>query len=285
VEHLHLAGGKLPLKKIIIIAHLTLIPLIVNLFTPAVFSVDETNTYARGPLFYAYLGIDAFSMIYSIILYIRARRKGGVLKLFPVWAFVAPVFSGLAVQTVCYGISAVWPFIAISVAGVFTSLQNELVFRDPLTGLHNRFYMDYLRNKFGGKTGDETRFTAMMLDMNRFKDINDRYGHLAGDEALIAAANVLTGAVAGNGTVIRYAGDEFVVLLNTLQPDEIAACESRIHTGLSGCRLRSAPELELSASIGKCELDLREQSVNEFLNELDRRMYESKRSAGDETDK
>jgi diguanylate cyclase (GGDEF)-like protein len=70
------------------------------------------------------------------------------------------------------------------------------------------------------KSGKNAEYTAMMLDLNGFKHINEAYGHQEGDNALIKTGQLLRKAVSSYGTVIRYAGDEFVIILNT-QVDSI----------------------------------------------------------------
>lgn len=250
--------------------------IVVNFFTPIVFSVDAGNVYHRGQLFFVYTLMEILLLGDSIAIYAIARKKGGVLKFFPVWIFILPLLLGIILQFVFYGISTIWPCIAISCGGVMASLQNELIFRDRLTGLFNRFYLDNIKEEIGNS--DKGHFTAMMLDLNAFKQINDNYGHSEGDEALIASANVIKNAVGGLGSVIRYAGDEFVVLLNTQEDKLIDECIADVHRGFEEFNEKSGKPYKLSISIGSCKLDLSQMTVDGLLNEIDRLMYENKKA-------
>ena len=273
--HLHVSLAKAHKHAVYASIAVGVLFLIVNFFRPIVFFVDAGNRYARGPLYLYYMIMDGLYILDGLALYAKARRAGGLMKLFPVWSFVIPVAIGIVVQSLFYGVSTICLAIAISVSGILASLQNELIFRDGLTGLYNRFYLDDLLDRLdrAGRHGS----TAMMLDLNGFKSINDTYGHVMGDQALKDAAAVLSKAVGSLGEVMRYAGDEFVILLNTDDEAVSAACREAIHEGFR--RFNSSGEVpyRLSASIGCCTLDLAERTTDDLMNEIDRRMFEEKR--------
>lgn len=258
-----------------------LIILAINPFTGLAFRVNDRNVYERGPMFAVYLGLDLFFILNCLVVYIIARRKSGRMNFFPVWLFILPVAAGLAVQSAIYGISAIWPCMSISVTGVFLGVQNELIFRDKLTGLFNRYYLDYLRNSKIKRT-DHTMITALMLDLNHFKEINDRWGHSVGDKALIATGDILKNIVNDSGTVLRYAGDEFVILLNTQDKQKVSNVVDEIHSRLSEYSSETDIDFELSVSVGQCEINLALSGIEELMKEADRRMYEEKRRTGDE---
>ena len=195
-----------------------LILLIINFFYPVVFSIDENNLYTRKSLYFFFLIADYLLVIYSLITYYRSKKKGGNLKFFPIWVFIVPILIGGIIQTVFYGISVIPTSITISIAGILASLQNEMIYRDVLTGLFNRTYLDYKLKKFAKRP--KQNITGLMLDLNDFKRINDEFGHFVGDEALVATTQILQKAVGSLGIVIRYAGDEFIILINT-QDDSV----------------------------------------------------------------
>jgi diguanylate cyclase (GGDEF)-like protein len=92
----------------------------------------------------------------------------------------------------------------------------ELVDRDPLTGLSNRRALpDVLRSVF------DTGATILFFDLNDFKGINDSYGHQMGDECLKRFARVLQASFRPDDHVIRYAGDEFVVVAQSVEPAQV----------------------------------------------------------------
>jgi len=157
---------------------------------------------------------------------------------------------------------------------MINSLQNESVYRDSLTGLYNRTYLDYLKREIGNKSHGE--ITAIMIDLNDFKSINDRFGHAVGDEALSDMAAILRKGIGDIGNVIRYAGDEFVILLNTSDEPTVLSCIDRILSETNKFNEEQDKQYKLSFAIGYYSIDLKQNSVNDLLNEVDRRMYLNK---------
>lgn len=249
--------------------------LFVNIFYPIVYYFDENNVYHRGPLSIYYSVIEMIFALYGIVLYILAKRDGGVLKFFPVWQFVLPVVIGVVVQRMHYGISIIIPCGAISVLGLLLGLKNTRLFGDPLTNTYNRFYLNYIQNKLvGRKSGD---FVVMMLDMNDFKAINDNYGHAEGDEALKETARILVDSVGTLGSVTRYAGDEFVIILNTRNEGIGLRTVEKIRKSMDEYNSHSSKEYKLSVSVGITTADLKHQSLDEVMNIVDGKMYEDKK--------
>ncbi len=178
-----------------------IIVIFVNIFVPCVYELDELNNYSRKPLYWLLFGIDVFYMLYAIILYIFVKIRGGVLKFFPIYLYIGPILAGIIIETLMPGIAISWSCVAISIAGVLASLQNETIYRDQLTGLYNRNYLNYLQKNTLKK--DSSHFTGIMLDLNDFKEINDNYGHAVGDIALQQMARILKDAVGDMGLVLR----------------------------------------------------------------------------------
>jgi diguanylate cyclase (GGDEF)-like protein/PAS domain S-box-containing protein len=150
---------------------------------------------------------------------------------------------------------------------------------DPLTGLANRtLVMDHLtlalrqRARSGGLVG------LLYLDLDRFKDVNDVYGHDIGDQLLREVASRLSTVVRAADTAGRLGGDEFIVVCPQLQSaDEMGAVAQRLLDALGhSVTVPGAPPLEISASIGTA---LGEQDIGseELLRRADLAMYEAKR--------
>lgn len=100
----------------------------------------------------------------------------------------------------------------------FLEIQNGEIYSDALTGLNNRRRMEiYLQDKIHN-TSEEKPFRIHMIDVNDFKQVNDKFGHIVGDRALQLVADALRN-VAGqmHGFCARYGGDEFVLILNEKQ--------------------------------------------------------------------
>jgi len=89
-----------------------------------------------------------------------------------------------------------------------------------------------------------------MMDIDDFKLINDKYGHLRGDEVLKAVANILKQCVRNEDTVIRYAGDEFTIVLPAADASSVNAVAKRINSTISQPQLsRAFPVIRISMSI------------------------------------
>jgi diguanylate cyclase (GGDEF)-like protein len=101
------------------------------------------------------------------------------------------------------------------------STLRESALRDPMTGLHNRrFLQEYVDILVSYTDRNKSSFTVLMADLDYFKQINDTYGHEAGDATLKALAKELTNSVRASDLVIRYGGEEFLILLRDTPPEK-----------------------------------------------------------------
>jgi diguanylate cyclase (GGDEF)-like protein len=106
---------------------------------------------------------------------------------------------------------------------------HELAFLDHLTGLYNRRYGDeHLRRELARAERSGEPFTVLLLDLDEFKGINDRFGHSAGDQALQEFAHQLSRAIRGSDIAVRLGGDEFMVILTECPPDKVDLVLSRL---------------------------------------------------------
>jgi|GEM_PF-410653 len=173
----------------------------------------QTTVFAGVVVGIIFLIFAAFYILDSLYLYVKRVKKNGSLKLFPVHIFLIPVILGVVIQAFFVEIAITWTSIAISVAGIMTALKNEIIFTDCLTGLYNRVYLEFLHKRACNKK--DCWVSGIMIDLNGFKQINDNYGHAEGDLALCIVADLLRKSFSEYGVVTRYAGDEFVIMLNT----------------------------------------------------------------------
>ena len=273
---LHLNGKLYKVNTIIMGALSTfgMILIILNIHFPLIFQVDENNVYSRCGAYYIFAVIAVIYIINSVVIYNRSIKAGGFFKFFPIWLFILPLITGILVQSFCYGLSVIWPCVAVAVCGVVVALQNETIFRDQLTGLFNRSYFDYIKERYESRM--PKNITGIMLDINRFKAINDTFGHSVGDEALQMTSDLLLRSVGDKGTVIRYAGDEFIILLSTHNDSDIENMINRIRGNFSKFNEESGKEYQLSVSLGFDKMDNNIHSINDFMNEIDKQMYEDK---------
>lgn len=115
-----------------------------------------------------------------------------------------------------------------------------------------------------------------MIDLNGFKQINDHYGHSEGDVALIIAADVLRKSFSEYGVVTRYAGDEFVVMLNTVDESLVLALIKNAKRNFEEENKTNDKPYLLSASMGYATADLKVETIYNFMNRIDHQMYQDK---------
>ena len=115
----------------------------------------------------------------------------------------------------------------------------------------------------------------MMLDMNGFKSINDLYSHEEGDKALKAVSKILK-KVISNGTIVRFAGDEFVIIVKTNSEEELNSYKKEILKSFDEFNKTSGKPYVLSAAIGTAIYDFSKVDVSDFLNNIDNLMYKDK---------
>ena len=250
--------------------------LVLNIFFPLVFTVDSANHYSRQPFYYFFICICALFAADSLISYYSIRKQGGMLKFFPILLCFVPAFLGVFLQSICYGVSLIWPFAAISLAGVVFSMQNDMIFRDKLTGLYNRYYFELIKQNVEKYKSE--KYTALMLDLNNFKHINDEFGHLEGDSAIVDASNILRDVTGTLGIVIRYAGDEFVVILNSVDETVTQEYIKKLNSEFELYNKNYTKPYILSVSLGGCVVDLSIDTVDEIIRKADKLMYENKTS-------
>ncbi len=247
--------------------------LLFNFIYPIIFRVDSDNHYHRGPLFWIFPLIGAMFILDGIVVYLIGRAKGSVLRFFPVMQFFVPVIIGVAVQIYFYNITMIWPGIAVGITIMILSLQNENIFRDKLTGLLNRFYLYRMQEDLR----HQKAFGFMLLDINNFKKINEAFGHSEGDKALIAMAGILRKCVWVHGTVIRYSGDEFAVLLYADREEVVDSFKTLISRGIDDYNLCSGKDYKLSVSMGYGVFSLKTETMDDIMRVVDKRMFEEKK--------
>ena len=252
---------------------ISIVLLVINIFYPLVFSVSD-GRYQRGFAYIIFLIFAAFYILDSLYLYVKRVKKNGSLKLFPVHIFLIPVILGVVIQAFFVEIAITWTSIAISVTGIMTALKNEIIFTDCLTGLYNREYLEFLHKRACNKK--DFWVSGIMIDLNGFKQINDNYGHSEGDLALCIFADLLRKSFSEYGVVTRYAGDEFVIMLNTTDDQLIQKIIKSAKKNFVTENEKNDKPYQLSASMGYAITNLSNETIDDFMNRIDEQMYQDK---------
>ncbi|HLT12844.1 MAG TPA: diguanylate cyclase [Marinobacter sp.] len=176
-------------------------------------------------------------------------------------------------------------FVGVQVAAAIERKQMHsrleyMASHDQLTGLPNRhLVLDRIENALARVAREKGYLAVLYLDVDKFKEVNDTYGHGAGDEVLEVIARRLVQCVRASDTVGRLGGDEFIVLLDTItQPDDAMAIAAKISTVLGEPYELSAATLQLIPSIGIAVYPDHGADMGTLVRYADSAMYREKKS-------
>lgn len=154
---------------------------------------------------------------------------------------------------------------------------------DPLTGLKNRRYFGLVAKAEAERAlrhRERTRLLVVVLDLDHFKSINDRFGHDVGDAALVAVARTLERMARASDAVLRWGGEEFLLLLGEVQLDAVPGLLRRLLTEIAETSVEtSSGSLRLAASLGACCFPLGDgdaEQLSAVITSADRALYQAK---------
>ena len=148
---------------------------------------------------------------------------------------------------------------------------------DPLTGLPNRRLLQHRFNSALQRSRQSGRRGVLLFcDLNHFKQVNDKYGHEAGDKALREIADRLLAEVRHGDTVARLGGDEFAILAEDIDGDDLDVLMRRIDESIS--RPLEGIDVPVTASIGTAIVSPYASNLDELLRTADDAMYQVKRA-------
>ena len=152
---------------------------------------------------------------------------------------------------------------------------------DALTGLPNRRYFDEYVGLLARRRRSGDAVGVLMVDIDKFKLLNDRHGHAVGDEVLRAVASAIVAAVREDDVPARFGGEEFVVLLRNPGPVVAVEVGERIRTAVRDLDLRRHGVPGVSVSVGVAVADGPDEPIEELLEIADRALYRAKRAGRD----
>jgi diguanylate cyclase (GGDEF)-like protein/PAS domain S-box-containing protein len=152
----------------------------------------------------------------------------------------------------------------------------RLAFLDPLTGLANRRYAEItLHARIEELQRYGWKFGVLFIDIDRFKDVNDRYGHAIGDEVLKMTAKTLQNSVRTFDLVSRWGGEEYVTVIANVEGDELVATANRCRMLVEQSSLPAAEPVRVTISLGGT-LACQDDTVASVIKRADQLMYRSK---------
>lgn len=246
---------------------------------PAAFWLVAWAAAAAAGLHQALCWLPAvpYALAELLVLARRERlpaRDAALMALFPL-----PMAAGLLL---CYLNPALnWksPGLSMALLAVSLYLQSSTSQRDPLTGAHTRsWFKAHLAGRL--KEARTSPFTLMMIDLDNFKKINDTWGHLEGDRALVTVVELLRRSLRSTDVIARFAGDEFLVLAGLSGAGECAIIQRRIQQHLLAYNMNSGKPYTLGWSTGTIYCD-KPRNLDELLASVDEHMYRAKKERKD----
>jgi diguanylate cyclase (GGDEF)-like protein len=163
-------------------------------------------------------------------------------------------------------------------AGISAKVDGSARRRDPLTGLLDRDYLGARLTALLADRSAQPAFGVLFIDVNDFKEVNDRFGHIVGDQVLREVAGRLASCMRGADQVVRYGGDEFVVVIERItESSDVAELIGRIHSAMAVPVGGPEGDVKLSMSIGAAMATPEMRSPEDLLAAADRAMYAAKR--------
>ena len=255
--------------------------IISNLWTHRMFVIDEGETYMRSGLFQLEMALlVVVTTAMAVKLLVRRQNETDPIKrshMMLVASFPLCLIVAWALTFIGEGLPIICVTITIELLCLFMGTSTQQISMDKLTQVNNRQnllgFLDYkLLNH------DEKIF-LLMMDLDYFKTINDTYGHLEGDDALIRAATALKmacGDFKRRPYIARYGGDEFIVVIESTKP-EAETLIARIRESLDTLNKQANRPYELKFSIGVGEYHPG-MNANDLIEAADHALYEIKRA-------
>lgn len=271
--------------------HLLMVPiaayvvlLALNFSNGFIFVIDSQNIYHRGEGL-----IITFLLAYGYLLYASVRalskaatfhyRGEGKQYLAMAYFLIPPTIGGI-IQTLYFGMNCIWIGTVIGAVLVYIDMLNRQISTEPLTGLNNRRELLKFLSKETRESGRNNVLALIMLDIDRFKEVNDTYGHFRGDELLVSVAEVLKKSCKNTSAFLaRIGGDEFCIVYPADSVEEVEWLIAKVGNNISAWNASHNELIPLSLSIGyslwQPETD---DCIDSLYKRADQSMYEAKRA-------
>jgi diguanylate cyclase (GGDEF)-like protein len=152
---------------------------------------------------------------------------------------------------------------------------------DPLTGLPNRRYFNEFSALLAGRRRAGDAVAVLMIDIDKFKGLNDTYGHPTGDQVLRSVAEAITTAVRDQDVPARIGGEEFAVLLRNPGPDVAIEIGERVRQAVRDLDLAALGVPGISVSVGVANASSADEPIQAVLDRADQALLRAKRAGRD----
>ncbi len=237
----------------------------------------ENNAYYRGPLF---IVTSLLLLVYVVQngakSLFRSFLKRNYVERHELRRLFMYAFTYLVIQLIQLNLPNVFPFRSVGtmlVLGIFlVRKMQETIGADALTRINNRYAVD----RYLGSLMDQNHdFEIVLLDADKFKNINDKYGHVEGDKALTVIAEAIKEAMPRNCFIARWGGDEFIIL-NHDKNQSIADAEEKINQSLAEAVKRNNCAYQITVTAGFFVKNDSVNSIPDLLQNADADLYARK---------
>ncbi|WP_066504160.1 GGDEF domain-containing protein [Abyssisolibacter fermentans] len=274
--------SKIRMKKLIIPY---LIPIMINsilvltnTFHKALFYFDNSNNLKLGNLYTLFIALSYIMLLLSFVNISFNRNKIEKRNLQSLLLILFPPMICCILQIIFYKLSLIWCGMTISTILIFLQLRNQIINLDYLTNAYNRQYLDYYLESKIKNINPSKSFAGIMIDADNFKLINDCYGHTEGDEALKTIVKIIKECFKPCDFISRYAGDEFVIIVNFKKEDDLKKIITKIKNKLHSYNMLNIKPYNLSVSAGYGIYRYNSNmKTEEFIKHIDACMYLEKK--------
>ena len=247
-----------------------------EIFGKGWFFFYDGATYHRGEL-YLIRGFFHVVLCLAVVCYVIVF-KDGIIESYrvPITLFPVIVALGGLLQVTVTTLNLEYASTVIACMILLIYVQRRDINLDYLTGVVNRRGIDIALNRAIADS-KEKQFAAVMIDVDYFKSINDKYGHKAGDEVLESIAQVLRSSFGKNDVVGRFGGDEFCVITKTNDEKALKHKMNIVKNSIADIEWSNKDDIDLSISTGIAVYDYSSgMKVKDFMEHIDRKMYKEK---------
>jgi diguanylate cyclase (GGDEF)-like protein len=238
------------------------------------FYISEDNRYHYGNQYFIRIILSYLPALFAIIEIFVSPKKFKKYQSILVFLFLIFTGAGSILDMLFDTVGLIWPWlVSMYLYSYFFIITSD--FRiDNLTGLGNRFSFNEFIEKLSKSTVQES-WSIVMIDMDRFKEINDTLGHQEGDSALRDMASIIKGSTRHSDFAARYGGDEFVLAARA--EFDIRKLMERIQEAIDTQNEKNYRPYKLAMSYG-CDIYTTNSGrrINDFLKHIDELMYKEK---------
>jgi diguanylate cyclase (GGDEF)-like protein/putative nucleotidyltransferase with HDIG domain len=210
--------------------------------------------------------------------------KSGIFDVLPLMIDYTLLCMGAAVALIWSLNPFAIPLVLLPLYLIFTTLKVPALERkteiDPKTGIFNaKYFSNVLKNELERAQNFDRPLTVVLADLDLLRNINNTYGHLAGDEVLIGVANTLKNSVREFDTVARFGGEEFIILMPETAPQEAFQQIEKIRTAIDGTKFSIQTRInpiKVTVSFGIAGRMDYSETPNEIIHNADSALYHSK---------